>query len=78
MAPNISSTGLVASIRFVEILNIVGLKDEHNNPIYACNDRVQGKGRVVVIVLTPDCMAVIMPLAVLRRRESVVDSCYNH
>lgn len=66
MASNIGSTGLVAGIRLVEILDIVGLQDEYNNPVYACNDRVESKRRVMVVILTPNCMALTMLLAVCR------------
>lgn len=78
MAPDIGSTGLVASIRLVEIFDIVGLKNEDNDPVYACNDRVKGKRRIMVIVLTPNCMAMMVPLAILWSSKGIVDACYDH
>lgn len=78
MTSNIGSTGLIACVRLIEIFDIVGLQDEYDNPVYTGNDRVQRKGRVMVVVLTPNCMALAMFLAVRGCGKGVVDSCYDY
>jgi len=54
VASNVRRTGLVACVRIVEVPDVVCLQDEHNDPVYAGHHGVQGKRRIIVVILAPD------------------------
>lgn len=61
-----------------EEADVVELEDEGDYPVDGGNDGIQGKWRVVHMVLAPDRPIVRMMMTVLRSVEGVVGSCHNN
>lgn len=78
VASNIGCAVFVALVRIVEIANIVSLQDEHDDPVYASDNGVQGERGVIVVVLTPNCVAFLVFMAVIWGTECVVYSHYYY
>lgn len=78
VASNIGCAGLVAFVCTIKVSDIVSLKYEHDDPVYAGDDRVQGKGCRVVVILSPDRVATLVLVTVIWRAECVVYSYYYH
>lgn len=58
----------------IEVSHIIRLQDQNDDPVYACDDRVQCERARMMVILTPDRMAAMMSLAFGRGGESIVHS----
>lgn len=77
VAADVGCTCLIACVRLVEILDVVCLQDQHDDPVHARDNRVEGKRRRAVVVLVPYRMASVLVFAIWRSIEGVVCS-RNH
>jgi len=73
MAPDAGSCIDIVEVGGEQVPHITNLKEEKGDPIKRGNDRVQGKGCVVVMILSPDGSSLVMPL--MRCVNCVVHAC---
>lgn len=74
MTSDIGCACFVARVWTVKVSDVLGLQNEDNDPVYASNDRVQSERGIMMVVLTPNCMTVVMSLAVCGGIECIVCS----
>lgn len=62
-------------VRGKEVPDVAGLHDEHDDPVDACNDGIEGEGGPHAAILAPDGMAIMGMFTVVWSIEGVVDGC---
>jgi hypothetical protein len=72
MGSHIGSAGHEVLIGRVEMPNVTALQDEEDDPVYTCDDEVEGEGSFHMAVLSPYCMATVAMFAICGGVESVV------
>ena len=78
MAANICGTGDKCLVCRVKVPDVARLQDQRDDPVYACDNDVQGEWSSHVPVLTPYCVTVVLVIAVGRRIEGIIEGCDNH
>ena len=78
MAANVCGTGDERLICRVKVPDVTRLQDQCDDPVYACDNDIQGEGSSHVPVLSPYCVAVVILTAVRWGIEGIVEGRDHH
>ena len=77
MTSNICRTRFVGCIGMIEVSDILSLKNQNNDPIYACNNWIECERCWPVIVLSPDSMTEMFMFAVWSCKGIICSDDHN-